>query len=323
MNQNNLYCPRCGNANQPDSQFCRSCGNPLQGEGAPLAQPPLETPQAYPYPEFGQPQPSPKKNDSLPWLILGVVVLLSVAVIAVIMLVVLPQQNARLTQEQTAVALQDQQQAATQAVISQKTLDAAVKQTLDAIPTPLPTVTPKFTTSSYDYSSLALTQNDFPAGFTLYDEQGAKSTGVDFQTMYSAITPYTTADPVYGILATTMSASSMEMSFGFVFAPLQSYEINSLDVSLNNPEMMRVGLASSLGGEVTLWDSTGTIGNASVGMDFTLPFGGMSFNGDCIYFRRGEAMVMVMSMWTTGSTHQVDTTHIAERLDQQLVEIQR
>jgi hypothetical protein len=334
MNQNYVYCQRCGNASLAGSQFCQSCGSPLQAASLPPTQVPVPqqyVPPANVYPGYVPPQ-QPKKKDKAPWIILAVVLVLAVAVVAVLMLVVLPQNNAKQAGTQTAVALQNKQQAtaqaATEAVASQKTVQAIAQLTVNAYPTPQPTEPPLPTpdiTGGTDYSSITLNQDDFPAGFELLTPEEAASMGFGVDAMSSSLAGFTSADPVFTTTALLLDSnnSSFEVVFAMVSAPLSQSDITGFENEISNPEVAKASFASGLGGDVVLWPDAGYLGNGSIGFTYSIDSAGTIISGDVVIGYRGDAMFMVMSMWLDATTvHQADTLYLASRLDDQIFFLQ-
>lgn len=311
MNQPVVFCTHCGWQNPAANSFCDRCGAAL-----PVAQPPAYPQQSPPPPAYPQqtpppppygvyPPPAPRKANALPWIILAVVVVAAAAAIIFLLTRGNPSAN------------------------PQSTLAAGVTPPVLSPVSPKNTPTSRppastLTLSGSAYDAVNLTTADLPPGFDIISDEEAAEMGLDMEAFGSTLSGFTTTDPVKSITALKFTSSEFEMAFVLIAAPISPFEMTNFDKEVSNPAQAVENFSEGLGGPAEYWAAGSTVGEASIGMFFSIDSGdGMVLLGDVIVFRRGDALAMVLTFYLEGGAHEVDTRLLAQKVDIQIQNIQR
>lgn len=305
VNQPVVFCTHCGWQNPAANSFCDRCGAALPVAQLPAYPQQSPPPPAYPQqtppppPYGGYPPPASRKANALPWIILAVVVVAAAAAIIFLLTRGNPPAN------------------------PQSTLAAGVTPPVNATPT-LRLSTPKTSTGGAMYDAVTLTEADLPPGFDIISDEEAAEMGLDMEAFGSTLSGFTTTDPVKSITALKFTSSEFEMAFVLIAAPISPFEMTNFDKEVSNPAQAVENFAEGLGGPAEYWAAGSTVGEASIGMFFSIDSGdGMVLLGDVIVFRRGDALAMVLTFYLEGGAHEVDTRLLAQKVDIQIQNIQR
>lgn len=172
--------------------------------------------------------------------------------------------------------------------------------------------------ASRDLSAARLDQADLPAGFEPLSEQEMANLGFSLHGLLQGISAnLSNARPQN--YAGYLNPNTNEVVVSSIVAPLTVLEQVAFDIYLGDPQRVLGDISQGTAGQqLELDDTSGTVGNSSLGV--TTRTEGPLFNlaGGGVISRRGEAIQIAMHFYFDGTTPAVTAQQVANIVDNKL-----
>jgi hypothetical protein len=175
------------------------------------------------------------------------------------------------------------------------------------------------TPKQVDFSQVVLTQADLPAGFQVLDAEAQKQLKVtpdDISNLFQ--NSFTQAKPTSYFAFLNPSTDSYQFVLGTLFLPLTPTESAGFDNQLNDPSKATQSFVSGMGGNAIVINGADRFGERSIGFTFTVDAQTMTLRGDMVLARRGDVVMLLLSMYQDGIKPSADILTISALLDKRL-----
>ena len=172
--------------------------------------------------------------------------------------------------------------------------------------------------SPRDLSAARLTQADLPAGFEPLSEQEMANLGFSINRLLQGIsTNLSNARPQN--YAAYLNPNTNEVVVTSIVAPLTVLEQAAFDIYLSNPQRVLGDMSQGAAGQqLELDESSGTVGNSSLGVSTRIEGPLFNLAGGGIISRRGEAIQIAMHFYIDGTPPAVTALQVAQIVDNKL-----
>ena len=173
--------------------------------------------------------------------------------------------------------------------------------------------------TTVDLSPVILKVDDFPPGFTALDTATEQEIGITQEKvagMFQGM--FTEARSANYFSFINAASTSYQLVFGTLFSPLTVNEETAFDQELNNPEKEKQSFTSGLGGNAEVLAGADGLGDKSIGFTFTTPANSITLHSDLLMVRRGNVVVLLITMYQDGVTPDIDAISLATILDGRL-----
>jgi len=177
----------------------------------------------------------------------------------------------------------------------------------------------EITPTQVDFSQVVLTAADLPAGFQVLDAEAQKQLKVtpdDISNLFQGA--FSVAKPTSHFAFLNASTEAYQFVLGTLFMPLMVKEQTAFDNQLNDPSKATQSFVSGMGGNAIVINGADRFGQRSIGFTFTVDAQTMTLRGDMVLARRGEVVMLLLTMYQDGVKPTADILTISSLLDQRL-----
>ena len=175
------------------------------------------------------------------------------------------------------------------------------------------------TPTQVDFSQVVLTAADLPSGFQILDPDTQKQMSVtpdDISNFFKGT--FSQAKPTSYFAFINGNNDSYQFVLGTLFLPLTVKEQASFDNQLNDPSKATQSFVSGVGENAFVINGADHFGERSIGFTFTHDVNPLILRGDMVLARRGEVVMLLLTMYQDGVKPTADILTISALLDQRL-----